>query len=112
MQIIEKKITKAVKIFNHYRNMWIGAYVQEKAKEAGANVKVIPNIVYGDENEKWVFDGMPKKGVVAFSAVGMTKPDAWKNIMDLYNRMYDTLNPSAVLWFGKEPTGINGSGAP
>lgn len=105
-----RNLPKAMRIWNHYRNMWIGAYIQEKAKESGSKVQVIPNLLHYPKGEGWVLDGIPKGGVVAYSSVGTKNNDYDYNLMiEGWLRTYEAIKPSVVLWFGQVPSGIPGN---
>ena len=87
---------KAVRIFNHYRKHWCGAYWQEM----GATV--IPTIEWGTEEDySWCFDGEPEGGIVAVSNVGiMRSKELRENYMKGYKEMLTRLQPKEVLMFG------------
>ena len=87
---------KAVRIFNHYRRHWCGAYWQEM----GATV--VPTIEWGlPEDYSWCFDGEPKGGIVAVSNVGiMRDKELRENYMRGYKEMLIRLQPKEVLMFG------------
>ena len=87
---------KAVRIFNHYRRHWCGAYWQEM----GATV--VPTIEWGlPEDYSWCFDGEPKGGIVAVSNVGiMRDKELRENYMRGYKEMLIILQPKEVLMFG------------
>lgn len=88
----------AVRIFNHYRTQWLGAYLQENG------VTVIPDVSWSDESTyDWVFDGIPKHALVCMSTVG-----CWgnygnpKGFVDGFNKAMEVLQPSHVLLYGKD----------
>ena len=87
---------KAVRVFNHYRKHWCGAYWQEM----GATV--IPTIEWGKpEDYDWCFDGEPEGGIVAVSNVGiMRDKELRENYMKGYKEMLVRLQPKEVLMFG------------
>lgn len=87
---------KAVRIFNHYRKHWCGAYWQEM----GATI--IPTIEWGTEDDyDWCFDGEPEGGIVAVSNVGiMRDKELRENYMRGYKEMLTRLQPKEVLMFG------------
>ena len=86
----------AVRIFNHYRKHWCGAYWQAN----GATV--IPTIEWGlPEDYDWCFDGEPEGGIVAVSNVGiMRSKELRENYMKGYKEMLARLQPKEVLMFG------------
>ena len=87
---------KAVRVFNHYRKHWCGAYWQE------LGVTVIPTIEWGEEEDyDWCFDGEPEGGIVAVSNVGiMRSKELRTNYMKGYKEMLIRLQPKEVLMFG------------
>ena len=87
---------KAVRIFNHYRKHWCGAYWQEMG------AIVIPTIEWGlEEDYSWCFDGEPEGGIVAVSNVGiMRNKELRENYMKGYKEMLARLQPKEVLMFG------------
>ena len=87
---------KAVRVFNHYRKHWCGAFWQEMG------VIVIPTIEWGRrEDYSWCFDGEPEGGIVAVSNVGiMRDKELRKNYMEGYKEMLIRLQPKEVLMFG------------
>ena len=87
---------KAVRVFNHYRKHWCGAYWQEM----GATV--IPTIEWGlPEDYSWCFDGEPEGGIVAVSNVGIMRDKELRtNYMRGYKEMLTRLQPKEVLMFG------------
>lgn len=89
----------AMRIYNHYRKHWLGAYWQFHG------IKVIPTICWSDaESYTWCFDGEPKNGIISVSSVGTQNNKA---VMDLFNagcrEAIQRLNPSEILWYGKCP---------
>lgn len=87
---------KAVRIFNHYRKHWCGAYWQEMG------AIVIPTIEWGlPEDYNWCFDGEPEGGIVAVSNVGIMRDKELRtNYMRGYKEMLTRLQPKEVLMFG------------
>lgn len=87
---------KAVRIFNHYRKHWCGAYWQENG------AIVVPTIEWGlPEDYNWCFDGEPEGGIVAVSNVGiMRSKELRENYMKGYKEMLVRLQPKEVLVFG------------
>lgn len=86
----------AVRIFNHYRKHWCGAYWQEQG------ITVIPTIEWGLlDSYDWCFDGEPVGGIVAVSNVGIMKSrELRENYMTGYKEMLTRLQPKEVLIFG------------
>ena len=87
---------KAVRLFNHYRKHWCGAYWQEMG------AIVIPTIEWGTkEDYSWCFDGEPEGGIVAVSNVGIMRDKELRaNYMEGYKEMLIRLQPKEVLMFG------------
>lgn len=87
---------KAVRVFNHYRRHWCGAYWQ------AMGATVIPTIEWGlPEDYDWCFDGEPKGGIVAVSNVGIMRDKELRtNYMRGYKEMLIRLQPKEVLMFG------------
>lgn len=88
---------EAIRIYNHYRRHWCGAFWQEMG------LNVIPNIQWGRKDSySWCFDGDPKGGIVAVSNVGMRKNKENRQVfMDGYKEMLIRLQPKEVLVFGR-----------
>ena len=87
----------AVRIFNHYRTQWCGAYFQEHG------INVIPDVSWSDPSTfDWVFDGIPKHSLVCMSTVG-----SWgnygnpKGFIEGFNKAIEVLEPSHILLYGK-----------
>lgn len=87
---------KAVRVFNHYRKHWCGAYWQEMG------AIVVPTIEWGTkEDYSWCFDGEPEGGIVAVSNVGIMRDKELRaNYMEGYKEMLIRLQPKEVLMFG------------
>ena len=87
---------KAVRVFNHYRRHWCGAYWQ------AMGATVIPTIEWGlPEDYDWCFDGEPEGGIVAVSNVGIMRDKELRtNYMRGYKEMLARLQPKEVLMFG------------
>ena len=87
---------KAVRVFNHYRRHWCGAYWQ------AMGATVIPTIEWGlPEDYDWCFDGEPEGGIVAVSNVGIMRDKELRtNYMRGYKEMLTRLQPKEVLMFG------------
>lgn len=87
---------KAVRVFNHYRRHWCGAYWQ------AMGAIVIPTIEWGlPDDYDWCFDGEPEGGIVAVSNVGIMRDKELRtNYMRGYKEMLIRLQPKEVLMFG------------
>lgn len=58
----------AMRIYNHYRKHWLGAYWQMHG------IHVIPTICWSDtKSYDWCFDGEPTNSVISISSVGTQK---------------------------------------
>lgn len=88
---------KSLRIWNTYRNRWVGAYLQHMGQT------VIPNVRWA-EGDDWMLDGLPHNSLVAFSTYGATRDEASRKMMVAsYHKMMEVLEPEAVLWFGGFP---------
>lgn len=89
---------KAVNVYNHWRKHQLAAYWQSMG------VKVIPTISWVNrESFNWCFDGEPEGSTVAVSSVGTQKnKEARKNFLDGYQEMMRRLQPSKIIFFGKD----------
>lgn len=87
---------EAVRIFNHYRKHWCGAYWQ------ALGATVIPTIEWGDAVDyDWCFDGEPEGGIVAVSNLQMMKnKELREQFMRGYKEMLIRLQPKEVLIYG------------
>lgn len=96
---------KSVQIFNHYRNHWIGAYLQENG------VKVIPTITWSyPPSYDFCFDGEPTDSVVAISSVGCMKSKELRQMfLDGYNEMEKRLHPTTIIFYGIVPDECKGN---
>lgn len=92
----------ALQIYNHYRKQWLAAYWQR------LGVNVIPTISWSDARSfEFCFDGVPQRSVVAVSSVGcMVRKDAKKGFEAGFEEMMKRLQPSVVLYYGKQHTDI------
>lgn len=100
---------RAMRIWNHYRKMWISSYWQKNG------VRVIPVAGWTDEESfKYCFDGMPKNSCIATSSVGVYRADAKaeKHDSTVYQKsvfrkgteeMIERLTPTQIIWYGKVP---------
>ena len=89
----------AMRIYNHYRKHWLGAYWQMKG------IHVIPTICWSDENSfDWCFDGEPQNGIISISSVGTQANKYTKEAFALgCKTAIKRLNPSEILWYGNCP---------
>lgn len=89
---------KSLRIWNTYRNRWVGAYLQSLGQT------VIPNVRYLVDGDEWMFDGLPHNSLVAFSTYGAMRDEASRKMMaGAYHKMMEILEPEAILWFGGVP---------
>ena len=97
---------EVLRIFQHYRKQWVGAWLQSQG------ITVIPNVRFVFERDfAWCLDGIPKNSVIAISTVaGFHDEESVKLFVDIYNRcVYDVLEPSQVLVYGKMMEGMKGN---
>lgn len=89
----------AMRIYNHYRKHWLGAYWQMHG------IHVIPTICWSDADSfAWCFDGEPKNSIVSISSVGTQNNKQAAEAFELGCReALKRLNPSQILWYGKCP---------
>lgn len=95
---------EAMRIYNHYRKHWLGAYWQSKG------INVIPTITWSDEKSlKWCFDGEPHGGIVAVSTVSiMNQPDYIDFFYKAWDIMHKRLKPKQVILYGHQPPELDG----
>lgn len=96
---------KAIRIYNHYRRHFMGAYWQING------IKVYPTILWGDKDSfDWTFDGEPVGGCVAVESMGMVKKPETKPIFLYgYDAMLERLQPTTILIYGKVPKECRGN---
>ena len=89
----------AMRIYNHYRKHWLGAYWQSKG------IHVIPTICWSTPDSfEWCFDGEPTNSIVSVSSVGTQATEQGKVAFDLGCReAIKHLKPSEILWYGYCP---------
>ena len=89
----------AMRIYNHYRKHWLGAYWQMHG------IKVIPTLCWSDEDSfLWCFDGEPENAIVSISSVGtQNKTESQKAFSAGCREAIIRLKPSQILWYGKCP---------
>lgn len=93
---------KAMKIWQHYKKMWVSAYWQLNG------IRVIPTACWSDEDSyEYCFEGMPKESCVAVSSLGvMNNSYAQGLFRQGYEEMKHQLNPSQIIFYGKKPDWI------
>lgn len=89
----------AMRIYNHYRKHWLGAYWQSKG------IHVIPTICWSTPDSfNYCFDGEPTNSIISLSSVGTQKSESDKDAFACGCReALKRLNPSEVLWYGHCP---------
>lgn len=89
----------AMQLWNHYRKMWITAYMQEYG------VNMLPVVCWSDDRSySFCFEGMPKYGLVAVSNVGCIKGEEQKYLFKQgYEKMLETLRPDGIVFYGQPP---------
>ena len=89
---------KAMKIWNHYRKMWVSRYWTDRG------IRVIPVACWNDEDSfEYCFDGMPKDSLIAVSSVGVHRDSEASYLFEKgYNKMLEILEPRQVLFYGKK----------
>ena len=94
---------EAIRIYNHYRKHWCGAYWQS------LGINVIPTIDFSDERSfDWCFDGEPHNSVVALSTVcNMKDAEEKRRFCVGYNKMMEVLEPSLVIAYGYKFDGLD-----
>lgn len=87
---------EAMRIYNHYRKHWLGAYWQMHG------IKVIPTICWSTpDSYEWCFDGEPTNGIISISSVGTQQNKESKRLFERGCReTIERLNPSQILWYG------------
>ena len=93
----------ALQLWNHYRKMWITAYMQEYG------VNMIPVACWSTaESYSFCFDGMPENSIIAVSNVGCIKGDEQKYFFEQgYKVMETLLKPKQILFYGQPPEWVN-----
>lgn len=80
----------ALRIYNHYRKQWCGAYWQEHG------IKVIPTVRACEEDAEFCFEGIPTGGIIAISTMGlMNDEEVKKQLLDGYEK--EMLDPKKIL---------------
>lgn len=92
---------RAVQVYNRYRSMRLGQYWKSKG------IVVIPTVCWSDyDSYKWCFDGLPKRGIVSVSSVGVMAAD--EKTKDRFRQgcieMMQRVKPDQIVWRGKVPT--------
>lgn len=87
----------AMRIYNHYRKHWLGAYWQMMG------IHVIPTICWSDSDSfEYCLDGEPRNGIISISSVGTQNN---KVASELFNtgcrETIKQLQPTQILWHGK-----------
>lgn len=87
---------RAMQIWNHYRNMWLGRFFQLQG------LTVIPSVTWSDEESyDWCFDGMPVGSCLCVSTVGCVKNP---KVRALFNKGFGEalkrLKPKQLILYG------------
>ncbi len=92
----------ALQINNTFKNRLCGAYWQSLGK------KVIPTIEWGDEQSyEFCFDGVETGSIVAVSTYA--REDIKEKYLPGYNKMLETIQPSAIICYGEPFDGMKGN---
>ena len=89
-----------LQLWNTYRNRWCGRFWQEEG------YSVIPTISWSTaESYDFCFLGVPRRSVVAVSAVGVNldAPLEYRLFVDGFTEMVQRLEPLVVLSYGRLP---------
>jgi len=88
-----------LRLYNVYRNRWCGRWFQENG------VNVIPTVTwsYIEEDYEFVFSGIPKGSIIAFSIVGAHNKEEkhWKEEENAVKRLMETIEPAKVIIYGE-----------
>lgn len=88
---------KAIQIYNLYRNRWCGRYWQE------CGITVIPTFTIGSMELFLTFcNGIPKNSTIAISTMGEGRWGGFKQLLSIWQKMLDTLEPETILLYGKD----------
>lgn len=89
----------AMRIYNHYRKHWLGAYWQTHG------IHVIPTICWSTPDSfEYCLDGEPSNAIISISSVGtQAYPETREAFASGCKRAIEALNPSEILWYGKCP---------
>jgi hypothetical protein len=91
---------RLLQLWNVYRNRWCGRFWQEQG------FQVIPTVSWSTaDSYDFCFLGVPRRGVVAVSAVGVCRHDpiAQQLFCDGFREMVARLEPVVVLAYGRLP---------
>lgn len=90
---------KAMKIWNHYRKMWLTKYWSDMG------IRVIPVACWSDEESyEYCFEGYTKGSVICVSTVGvMNDRMALYHFEKGYEAMKEAIEPSQIMFYGKVP---------
>lgn len=91
-----RSVPRTAALWQTYRSRWCGAFWQRNG------VRVVPTVNWGGpESFDWCFEGIPRGGVVAVSALGVKAKDEAPGFRAGFWEMLQRLEPSAVLSYGK-----------
>ena len=90
----------AMQIWNIYRSRIVGKIFERNG------IRVIPAISWSDSRSfDFVFDGIPKNGVVSVSSVGIWKNKKFYHLfLKGLSAMIQKLQPACIVFYGKIPT--------
>lgn len=93
---------KAMKIWNVYRNAWLGRFWQDNG------ICLVPAVSWAEEDSySYCFDGQPVGSVVAVSSTGAMRTKTERDLfVKGYNEMIRRLNPKEVIFSGSMPEGL------
>jgi hypothetical protein len=95
-----------LQLWNTYRSRWCGRFWQEQG------FTVIPTVSWSTaESHDFCFLGLPRRSVVAVSAVGVNldQPLEYRLFVDGYLEMVRRLEPLVVLAYGRIPAVCHGA---
>jgi len=91
----------ALQIHSTFKNRWCGAYWQS------LGLKVIPTVEWGDERSfEFCFDGIEEGSVVAVATYHRENKEGF---LLGYNKMLETIKPSAIICYGEPFKGMKGN---
>ncbi len=98
---------RPMQMWNVYRSRAIAHYWQQQG------VDVVPLIQFSDESSYgWIFDGLPRRSVLATSSVGVYRNKGYREAfvrgMEVACRL---LEPRDLVWYGYVPDGVDVNGA-
>lgn len=94
------EMSRALQIYNTFRNRWCGAYLASKG------IKVIPTVNWGNEDTfDFCFDGIPEGSIVAVSTYMVHEhnnhSDQKEFFMKGYNEMLKRIKPEKIICYSE-----------